>query len=253
MRLGQAARSFNTTTDKIAGLLKENFREVSSHPNVKVTDEEMEFLNSFFAPQEDEQEEVTQTEAIVSEEEAQVEDQSETPAFIEELRPKVITLEKEFTEQTEGLDSYKAEKVSLDGLKVVGKIDLPEPKPKEEKVETEENKEKRPERKRSDRNRKNRSRGRKELSPAEVRAKEERLAYKKKVEQENRQKTLKKQHYENNVKSKLQSPKPKKKKRKVIVESGNRIHQVKHVEKAKKATGLKRFWLWLNGAYDKHE
>ena len=210
MRLGQAARSFNTKTHKIASLLRENFRELNSHPNVKLTDEEMEFLNSVFTAQEDTKEvEIAPDSAV---EVIPTESQDDIPTFIEKLRPKIITLEKEFIEKTEGLDSYKAEKVSLEGLKVLGKIDLPEPKPKEEKVQ--EQRENRTERKRSDRNRKKRSKVKRELSPAELRAKEQRMAYKKKVEEGERLKTLKKKHYEVSVKSKLQLTKPKKKKKK---------------------------------------
>lgn len=249
MRLGQAARSYKTTTDNIAGLLKENFREVNCHPNVKLTDEEMEFLNTLFAAKENTQEEQIDFENIVDQEFIQNENQEDIPAYIEELRPKVITLEKEFTEQTEGLDSYKAEKVALEGLKVVGKIDLPLEKPKEDKVREERKNTSNTKRSYPQKSKKQKTKG--ELSPAELRAKEQRIAYKKKIEEEKRLKTLKKEHYEVHVKSRLKPTKSKKKKSKIATSPKPSKEAQIRTEKAKKATGIKRFWLWLNGAYDK--
>lgn len=265
MRLGQAARSFQTTTHSLADLIKENFREVNAHPNVKLTEEELVFLNAYFEVEKNEEElsseEVTtdlvteQDSPELDEESLDEEELNNPPQFIEELRPKVITLEKEFNEQTEGLDSYKAEKVELEGLKVLGKIDLPEPKIKEEK-ETSKRDNQRTSKRTEDRRSKKGPRAKKGPSPAELRAKEERLAYKKKIEQEERLKTLKKKHYDEQVKAKLEPAKPKKKKKKEAISSLDDKAQVQKKttqRKTKKATGLKRFWLWLNGAYDQHD
>lgn len=261
MRLGQTSRALEIPSHKIVELVNENFREINDHPNVKLTDEEFEFVQNHFAPPGEEVPiepagETTPDTTIDS----PIEDgkpEKEVPEFIEELRPKVITLEQDFNEKTEDLESYKAEKVTLDGLKVLGKIDLPEPKVKEPKEATEEDEKPRRRKfeKRPDRDRRNRRNGKKTLSPAEERAKAERVAYRKKIEEEKRQKELKKKHYEQNVKTKIQPPKPKKKKKLVeeTVPAPTTPTNKAPKKDIHKATGLKRLWLWLNGAYDKHD
>ncbi|MFT7150271.1 MAG: hypothetical protein ACI82Q_002136 [Nonlabens sp.] len=50
MRLGQLSRKLEVSSDQIAKLLNDNFREVSSHPNVKLTDEELTFVENHFPP-----------------------------------------------------------------------------------------------------------------------------------------------------------------------------------------------------------
>jgi len=256
MRLGQAARTFETTTDKLVKLLAENFREVNDHPNIKLTEEEVLFIEEQFQPKT----EIAQDETLVAprEEEAPKLEQQESsevkevaPEFIESLRPQVFSLEKDFTEKTQDLEQYKAEKPELDGLKVLGKIDLPEPKPKAEKEDAKKERD----------TRKERRQPRKERQPrqnqaVEQRKKEQRIAMRKKYEAVKRAKELKKKHYEENIKANLQNPKPKKKRKKElhsVAVSPATKHSTNKTTTAKKATGLKRFWLWLNGAYDKYE
>lgn len=261
MRLGQLSRQLDVSSDQIAKLLNENFREVSSHPNVKLTEEELEFVQNQFAPAVEEV--VTETKAAetpdieaVTEEKEEVLEEKETPEFVESLRPQVITLEEEFNAQTDGLELYKAEKPHLEGLKVVGKIDLPEPVVKEQPEEAP-----KPVRQTRDRKSNRRDdRGKRKNTPSlvEERKKEERLAKKRKFEEEQKLKELKKKHYEENVKAKLVKPAPKKKRKAVQETATYQAPTTSTVSKspsAKKASPsaknpLKRFWLWLNGAYD---
>jgi len=275
MRLGQLSRQLNISSDQIVKVLHENFREVNNHPNIKITDEELEFLNDRFAPEPEPVavEEVApvhvepapqaETEVEVEAEEITIDTPAENEAppaqeFVASLRPQVISLEDEFLAQTESLETYKAEKPHLEGLKVIGKIDLPEPVVKEK----EENSEEKPARKlRNDRasRQKSERNERRSNSLIEERKKAQRLAIKKKYEEEERLKELKKKHYEEQVKAKIKPPVAKKKKRKVeetisapAVPYANKAKVApKQPQKAPKAKNpLKRFWLWLNGAYD---
>lgn len=265
MRLGQLSRQLEISSDQIVKLLSENFREVNNHPNIKISEEELQFLNDRFAPIKEVLElPQEEPEAIVIEEvetSVQEVEAPSTPKFIEELRPQVISLEDEFLAQTKGLETYKTEKPHLEGLKVVGKIDLPEPIVKEKEEKPEEKSD--PRKVRNDRA----SRQRKELSErksnalVEERKKAKRIAIKKQYEEEERLKNLKKKHYEEHVKAKIKPVAPKKKKRKVeetvsapAVPYSNKpkaaVQSPKVSTKVQTKNPLKRFWLWLNGAYD---
>jgi len=258
MRLGQAARTFETTTDELVNLLAEQFREVNNHPNIKLTDEEVNFFESHFRSEQVDQEillaeiDLTHDEESTDDLERKSEEtkpKQDEPHFVESIRPQVFSLEKDFDEKTKELEQFKAEKPELEGLKVVGKIDLPEPVKKEPKVQKKDEKE-------AARKKKNQRSMRKPKrnQAAEQRKKEERIAKRKKIEAEKKAKRLKKRHYEQNVKAKLQAS-PKKKKKKVAVQntSAQLTSSRQDEQKIKKATGLKRFWLWLNGAYDRYE
>jgi len=265
MRLGQLSRQLDVSSDKIVKLLNDNFREVNNHPNIKLTEEELAFVQNQFQPVaeevipevkelvEDEQQEVSSEDIETTPEE------QEAPEFIESLRPQVITLEEEFLAQTDGVELYKTEKPHLEGLKVVGKIDLPEPVIKEKSEEAIEKPTRRTrERNANRRDRKSRTKNRNTLSPAEERKKAERLALKKKFEQEQRLKEQKRKHYEENVRAKLSKTASKKKKKAVkatdqhVAPTTQTVHHGASPRKSTPTTKnpLKRFWLWLNGAYD---
>ena len=264
MRLGQLSRQLEISSEQIVKLISENFREVNNHPNIKISEEELAFLNERFAPEPVEPEAAAEEiEAIIVEEvkePVKEVETSEVPEFIEELRPQVISLEDEFHAQTEDLESYKAEKPHLEGLRVVGKIDLPEPIVKEKEENPEEKDDLRKARnERVIRQRKERSE-RRTNALIEEKKKAKRLAIKKKFEEEERLKNLKKKHYEEHVKAKIKPVAPRKKK--VKVEETDSTPAVPYSSPAKKTNSrkpipkqraknpLKRFWLWLNGAYD---
>ncbi|MFY0592048.1 hypothetical protein [Roseivirga sp.] len=267
MRLGQLSRQLNISADQIVAVLHDNFREVNNHPNIKITEEELEFLNDRFAPKETAEPvpEVVETteeeviEKVVAEEPQEVlETTAEAPEFIETLRPQVISLEEEFLAQTESLETYKAEKPHLEGLKVVGKIDLPEPVVKEKEEKPEEKPTRKPRADRSTRQRKQRT-DRQQNSLVEERKKAKRLAIKKKFEEEERLKQLKKKHYEENVKAKIKPPVSKKKKSKTAATTTEpavpysdkpKTSAAANPKMKKDKNPIKRFWLWLNGAYD---
>lgn len=273
MRLGQLSRKLEVSSDQIAKLLNDNFREVSSHPNVKLTDEELTFVQNHFPPPVKaktpepvqpapvlEAPTVEESPTEVDEVESEVDEvEKETPEFIESLRPQVISLEEEFLAQTDGLELYKTEKPVLEGLKVVGKIELPEPVIKE-KSEDDTIKEARKTRDRNSNRRGDVRRRPVSNGPSliEARKKADRLEKKKKFEEEKKLRDLKKKHYEENVKAKIVKTPPKKKKKPVqaaVAHVAPTTSTVRKKTPSKKATPkstnpLKKFWLWLNGAYD---
>ena len=268
MRLGQTARLLKVNPADIVEALKAEFREVNNHPNVKITYEELTFLKSKFEFVEESEASAEAPEQAIAEPvaEAPVETEVEeaapepiateaeaTPKFVESLRPKVITLEKEFDERKENLDSFKAEKPQLEGLKVLGKIDIPEPVKKEPKPENEQ-KEERPKRngqRRNQRGGKRNDRRNRNLTPAEERERAERIALRKKVEEEKRQKELKRKHYEENVAAKVAKPKRKKKKKLVLQHQQEEQRQQNGQSKPQRSSNpIARFWKWLNGGYD---
>lgn len=167
----------------------------------------------------------------------------------------------------------KTEKPVLEGLKVVGKIDLPEPKKPEPKAEadaeekeTESKDEKKHQQRRNGRNERGRGRNRKNqrqrLSPLEYeRQKAERLAKKKKKEAEKKLKQKKEEHYRAKMEAKSKGKKktaPTRPKKKATMEEEaiaplpiNGMSRPKPVVKKEKKRGpLKRFWGWLNGESD---
>ena len=261
MRLGQLSRKLEVESSTIVKVLKEHFREVNNHPNVKILDEELEFLTQKYSPKNSAPQPKTiveeQSSELIAKESLEAPSlQKEVPVFVESLRPKVITLESEFDEKKKALESFKAEKPELEGLRVLGKIELPEPKPKTPKADKAEEKKEGTNtvNERTIRNRNNR-RGQKtrvNRTPAEERKRAEQMAKRQKAAEERKLKELKRKHYEENVKAKI-ADKPKRKKKKKLVqkfEASANVHS--QSDKAQKSTNpLVRFWKWLNGDYDK--
>ena len=266
MRLGQLSRKLDVDSSTIVKVLHEHFREVNNHPNVKILDEEVEFLTQKFQPAPEptpaeslpETETAEATQPIVVEETIE-EPVSEKPTFVEALRPKVISLESEFDKQKQELETFKAEKPELEGLKVLGKIELPQPKPKAPK---EDKQEKEPERtetinERGARNRYDKKGGKRNSNrnPLEAERKRAEQKAKRQKEQElQRLKEQKKKHYEETVKAKIADKPKKKKNKKKFVQQQIAQTQSQTSQKAPKSTNpLARFWRWLNGGYDKFD
>ncbi|MEM7552445.1 MAG: hypothetical protein AAF363_22370 [Bacteroidota bacterium] len=165
--------------------------------------------------------------------------------------------ESDFDEQNESNVIIKPEKVSLPGLKVLGKIDIPEPKPKQEKMEEtsedEQSKDKRKPRGNRSSNR-NDKRQAKEVDFETKRKREEKKYERQKKALEKKKKEQKRRFYEEQVKSKLVST-PKKVTKvknqekiepaeKPILKPKSVYKAVKQPEKAKNV--FQKFWKWLN-------
>ena len=152
MRLGQLSRTLNVTTSDIVTYLSDNGIEIKDHPNVKLEESaEQKVIAQFSDKQVVEDEKID----VVVQENAPTELQNK-PATenksteIKEIAPSADPKDEhehppaekntEQTEREEELEKFEAEKVRLEGLKVLGKIELPEPKRKEDKASPEEEK-----------------------------------------------------------------------------------------------------------------
>lgn len=124
MRLGQLARKLSIRPAQIIEFLSQHNIQIEDNSNTRVEDQHTEMVVNHFAPGTfqqvelaDEPEEVTpgEIELPVSEVETQLETQPETP-------------EQPINQESEVI---RVQKIELSGLKVLGKIELPEPKKKE--------------------------------------------------------------------------------------------------------------------------
>lgn len=154
MRLAQLARKISVTPAEIVRFLQIN-GESTADVNSRLTEQQLRAILSHLAPgrvdeileqdktnAESEQPEIVQIQqevinkledALSIQPELLIEKTQEPPLLIENSEE--IVLEGEETKNPfEGVDLIKAPKVTLTGLKVVGKIDLPEPKKKEPEI-----------------------------------------------------------------------------------------------------------------------
>lgn len=167
------------------------------------------------------------------------------------------SLSYEDTSGEDNIEVIRVKKVKLEGIKVVGKIDLPEPKVKEPtetedpESEVEDKKEDRPPRKSRQyhgKKRKGRNYGKRDRRESyEQRiAREKREAEREKLKLEKEAKARKKLHYVENVQAHVQiKPSKKAKKKEKLAQKQQAV-----IEKPKNP--VKRFWGWLNGKYDNY-
>ncbi|HZY81064.1 MAG TPA: hypothetical protein VFE50_16185 [Cyclobacteriaceae bacterium] len=110
MRIGQLARQLGISPSDISGFLATQNIDIEAGANARLTDDVLAKVLQNFAPEK-------KVEEIVQEEEPVVKEES--PKLDETL-------------PVEPVEVIRVTKVELQGLKVVGKIDLPEPKKKED-------------------------------------------------------------------------------------------------------------------------
>ncbi|MFY0687878.1 MAG: hypothetical protein JXQ90_11965 [Cyclobacteriaceae bacterium] len=179
----------------------------------------------------------------------ETEEHSEETSDAEIIEEPVKTLEdfseEELAELTESElkalqhDVVRAPKVTLQGLTVKGKIDLPEPKQVEKSEEEEDESTKKGRQPKGNKDRK--SRKKKDYNPlAADRKRKAREAEKRKAQETKRQKELRRKRYEESIQAKTQSPKPKKSKKKKTAQQ-----QVQN-KPVYSGNALQRFWQWLN-------
>ncbi|MFT6053404.1 MAG: hypothetical protein ACJAS3_000072 [Roseivirga sp.] len=287
MRLRQLARKLEVNPNRLLEILHENGHTVENDPNVKLSDEHEELINNTIAPRKkstpivvDVVREYVVQEKVVREDVVLAEEIALTPSPEKKIVPKkikleepknekveapnVYSLEKEMEEKTKDVELIKAPKLKLDGLKVIGMIELPKPK----LVKAEKAPEELPEQKSkttrvsatADRKREPVRKPR--PSPLELeRRRNEKESRLKREAEEKHLKELKEQHYKENVlaKQKAQAAKKKKKATKVIetpkVSSTPKV-AIKKPQKRpapiQKRSILGRIWAWLNGANDQY-
>ena len=223
MRLAQLARKISVKASEITEFLDAQGIQLENNSNAKVMDEHVELVFTHFASELIGEDDASMPE-LPSEPEAKV-PEAEGEGFSQKAE-EVETINDVVTPE-EAVDTHeviKPVKVELPGLKVVGKIDLPEPKKKEGKlpednegsIEKDENSTEtisqssrsgtgraRPKREYDRRPRKN--------PIALQREREEREALKRKLEQREKEKELRTKRYLKKVKVKSNPPKPLKK------------------------------------------
>lgn len=144
MRLGQLARKLSLRPSQLMDLLASNNIPTEEGSNTRLTDEHTELIVQHFAP--DRLEEMMRQpaeEAAQPEPEPAVEEIAQTKpeqTAEESVEQPVVAETEELTNtQTEQeVEVIRVQKIELSGLKVLGKIELPEPKKKEPKDKAEE-------------------------------------------------------------------------------------------------------------------
>ncbi len=255
MRLAQLARKIGITQGEIVEVLSKNGFQTAENGNTKLEQEEIDLLYNHYKIDptvEGDDEDTTEIEPDTSEAQDQIKETSDVDEIAEssqkqdpEDTSEHINVEESKTQESQDPEIepeiIRAKKVKLEGIKVVGKIDLPEPVAPKETEETTKEK-KRPVK--IERRRKERKKGRKKLSYSEKVKKEELKAERDKKQKERLIKQKKKQHYFENVQPKV-AAKPKKKTSKKKFENTT----PKRVKPQYK-NPLRKFWAWLNGEYD---
>ncbi|MEM7108529.1 MAG: hypothetical protein AAF519_09915 [Bacteroidota bacterium] len=250
MRLFQLARKLATTPDHLVSILAEHNYTIENKSNTKLTVEHEELLKNLFATND---EVIVQESAGMPDEVSatfKLEPQEETLLEEEELK-----LEEPLTSPTDEFEEaanesstedeievIRVKKVKLDGPKVVGKIDLPEPVVKargevREKEKHKKHKERNPRRKPA----------RRTPTPEQLRQREQRAKDRKRKEEEQKKKKNRAKFYKENIQLR---PEPTlKAKKKKQVETSHEISSEK-VKVQKHKNPVKRLWAWLNGEYD---
>lgn len=157
------------------------------------------------------------------------------------------------------IELIKAPVVKLDGLKVIGKIDLPAPKEKPIKEVEEQKKEATPVRKVKPALKNRNSVRNQDENPVEKeRQRQAKIAARRKRDAEQKLKDKKAENYRQQLKSIPATPKAKKKKKVTVKPVEITSAPIMGQNKPKttvikpKHNKLRRFWSWLNGEYDSY-
>lgn len=233
MRLGQLARKLTIRQSDIIDFLTQRNIPIDENSNTRLEDEYVMLVMKHYAPAQEE--EVREALAI--------EKTDPEPIKVQE---DIQSIESDLESTSESLpDIIRVPRIELSGLKVVGKIELPEPKKKEPESSSTEptTEEVEPERKKTiDRKTTHHKKPRREHSQgsnpiAQQREREAREAAEKRRLEAEREKEKRKQHYHTKVKS-IRAPKS------VKPAKVELPPQPRPVEK-QPTTLLGRFWRWL--------
>ncbi|MBX2915535.1 MAG: hypothetical protein KF856_09740 [Cyclobacteriaceae bacterium] len=150
MRLGQLARKLSVRPSQLVDMLAKHQQFLEDGSNAKLSDDLVKQIVLYFAP-----ERLTEIMIVQTQE---TEPEPQQPEVV--IPPVVVQPQAEVTTETksevENSETIRAPKVELAGLKVLGKIELPTPRKKEEaKVEGETTEaEQKPKREQKDKRRK---------------------------------------------------------------------------------------------------
>ncbi len=253
MRLSQIARKLNVTQSEISKLLVQADMESPKGGNTKLTEEQLAQVFKKYGEIEEDQEveeiEVAQSEVVIESvpKVVEVEVEEEEVSEVEAIKTPVPEAAEEVEEEIEVI---RVKKIKLDGIKVLGKIDLPEPKvkkvePKEEDSQVEGDKTKRPAgNQRFAKQNRRKPYKKAPLTFEQKQALEEKKREIARKEREKKQKEKKRAHYEKQVsKKKVATPK---KKKTTKVDQENYANKRTKIETR---NPFKKFWIWLNDPY----
>ncbi|MEM9298289.1 MAG: hypothetical protein AAGA64_07850 [Bacteroidota bacterium] len=240
MRLLQLARKLGTTTYNLIAVLEQHHHEIENQSNAKLTDEQEQILTTHFNPIQEEEQRTKETEipeAELIEDEAVESEPDEVAKEVEEMLEKE-PIENE--ESNEKVEVIRVKKVKLDGPKVLGKIDLPEPvaKPEPKKKEEKHSRGVKGGRRKS---------SRRSLTPEQIRLKERREKEQQRKKEERKKKKNRVKYYQENIQPKPDPVKKPKKKKNTL----NKAQVSTHKKLEKHSNPVKRLWAWLNGEYDR--
>ena len=258
MRLFQLARKLNVKQESIVAVLAENGIEIENKSNTKLEEDHVEMVMEHFTPadptsnEEDTvQESVDEEPTIIEENKVEVSEEEPTVP-IERALPQDDD-ESEPHEEDSETEVIRVKKIKLSGPKVVGKIELPEPKPKPDQPEKDEQTEKKEKSRYQQRDRRRGKRpSRRRESLEQKRKREEREKARLKKEQEKLKKQKRTEYYKKNVQATPEERKPKFKKKKTVNKAQIIETPAQHRKVETHKNPLKRFWAWLNGEYDRY-
>jgi len=206
MRLGQLARKLSLRPSQLVDFLAAHNIETAEGSNTRLEDDHARMIIIHFAPES--LEEIMKP-SVEPETQPEIEQPAEAlqPEPVADAEPELksenpVTINDETTPEPQGEpEVIRVQRIELSGLKVLGKIDLPEPKKKEPKAEGEGNEELRQERRGKPKHPKRERDTRNLRNPVEVQRQREarELEEKRKAEIE-REKEKRKQHYQTKVK-----------------------------------------------------
>jgi hypothetical protein len=255
MRLSQIGRKLNTTQSDIIKTLESLGEIAPTSGNSKLTDNQIALLYKAYKYNPEEEKEEVVEEAEIKEEIVEPVTKEEPIIEVEEIIEEtpiveeVVTPKEDETPKTEPIEVIRAKKIKLEGIKVLGKIELPEKPVKEtpEAIDTETNQEEKSTKKvvRIERQRKpsRHKHSKKPLTFDEKQALEEKNKLREKRSRERKLKEKKKEYFEKNIKPKQEKAGTKKKKnKKKEIDNNSTSKRTKITTK----NPFKRFWLWLN-------
>lgn len=223
MRLGQLARKLSLRPSQLVDFLAEKNIQTEEGSNTRLSDENTQLIVEFFAPESLGEIMKPSVDETPREEQASLEPETVTVEHAPEhtaIEQDLQSEEKPAGEQPEP-EVIRVQKIELSGLKVLGKIDLPEPKKKESKPEDETSGQDQPKQKRRIEGKANPARRDRDQrtwrNPLEVQRQHEarNLEEERKAAIE-REKEKRKHHYQNKVKQVKQPKRSKPAKEPVI-------------------------------------
>lgn len=218
MRLGQLARKLSLRPSQLVDFLATHQIETAEGSNTRLADEHARMIILNFAPESLEEITSPATEPEVQSEPEPVEQVVQSDGVVEHepvTKPeeREATVNQELPAEQQGEpEVIRVQRIELSGLKVLGKIELPEPKKKEPKAEGEGSaEEQKPERKgKSKQPRRERDTRNNWRNPFEVqRQREAREKEEKRKAEIEREKEKRKLHYETKVKQVKAAKRPK--------------------------------------------